>query len=326
MNRPVGVLAIDVGGTAIKAVILDDRGRPLASHSEPTPVHGDPDAAVEALRRVARKLAETEGVTLLAAGVVVPGSVDRDTGVARYAANIGWRDVPVGQLVRSDLGVPVALDHDVRAAAVAELVLGRAVGVADCTIVVIGTGIAAVSVAGGHEVRGATGHAGELGHVPVRPGGEPCACGQRGCLEVYASAGAIAQRYQARTGHPATSRQLAAVIDSDPVAAAIWAEAVDAFADALVTVVMLDDPSMVVLSGGLAEAGDVLLAPLRRAVADRIAWRSAPLIELSPLGARAGRLGAAVLAWRTVGKDDFAGWPPDAWRGDAWDVDDLARR
>ncbi len=308
-DRVPVVAALDVGGTSIKGWLVDASGRPVAELAEPTPVGEGPRATVDAVRRAAVALVERGGpYEVVAAGVVVPGIVDAQAGIARYSANIGWRDVPMRALVRADLGLPVVLDHDVRAAALAERVLGAARGVDDCAIVVIGTGIAAVLVMGGREVHGSRGQAGELGHVPVYPGGEACGCGRRGCLEAYASAGAIERRY-VRAGRPrSTAKQVAAEVGTDPVAARVWREAVDALATALVTSITLEDPSLIILSGGLAEAGDALLVPVRAAVDAQAGTPMSALVRLSPLRSAAGRLGAAILAWRCRGIDDFTGW------------------
>lgn len=305
-------LAVDVGGTAIKGLLVDGAGRQVLAAETTTPVGDGPDAVVAAVRSFCLELAARSthhsGAPLRAAGLVVPGSVDAEAGIARYSANLGWRDVPLRELVGNDLGIPVVLDHDVWSAALAERTLGAARDEDDCIVVVIGTGIAAVSVAGGREIRGATGHAGELGHVPVRPGGEPCACGQHGCLEAYASAAAIARRYRAESGVARSAAEVAGLLGDDPVATRVWADAVETLGIALVTTTMLDDPALVVISGGLSAAGDVLLTPLRAAVEGGLCWRPAPRIALSPLGVLAGRWGAAVLAWRAAGVGDFTGW------------------
>lgn len=301
------MLAVDVGGTGIKAAVLDEGGAVVRQDDRPTPVAEGSLAVVAAVRASARALA---GADVVAASVVVPGAVDVTTGTARYAANIGWRNVPLRDLLAADLGVPVALDHDVRAAGLAERTLGRARGVADCLIVVIGTGIASVVVADGVALRGATDLAGELGHMPVHPDGEMCACGQRGCLEAYASAAAIVRRYLTSGGTPggAGAREIAAARITDPLAAQVWREATQALGIALASYTMLLDPQLVVLGGGLAAAGDALLEPARAALAARLSWRPAPAMELSPLGSRAAQLGAAVLAWQAAGRTDFRSW------------------
>ena len=122
--------------------------------------------------------------------------------------------------------MPVVVEHDVRAAGVAEVVLGSAQGADDCVIVVIGTASRGM-VSGGRPVHGATGLAGELGHVPVRPGGEICACGQRGCLETYASAGAIARRYVRAGGEPLSSVEIVSRLGTDALADRVWSEGVE---------------------------------------------------------------------------------------------------
>jgi glucokinase len=298
------VIAVDVGGTSIRAAAVDLGGVVRREHVRDTPVADGPDAVVAAVRAAARAVAAAETV---AAGVVVPGVVDAAAGIARYATNLGWRDVPLRGLLTDDLAVPVVVEHDVRAAGRAELALGCARGVADCLLVWLGTGIAAVVVVDRRIVEGARGTAGELGHLPVRPDGEECACGQRGCTEVYASAAGIARRYLSRTGVGRTAAEIGGRLGTDPSAATVWADAVDALGLALASATLLLDPAVVVLGGGLARAGEILQKPVAAALAGRLAWRPAPEVRTSPLAGRAGLLGAALLAWQAVGRD------PGAW-------------
>ena len=303
---PDAVVAIDVGGTSIKAALVDASGSTRCETVRTAPVGDGPAAVVEALREVAHEL----GAHAVGAGVVVPGLVDVPAGMARYSANIGWRDVPLSDILSADLGVPVVLDNDVRAGGVAERTVGRARGVADCLIVIIGAGIAGVVVAGGAAVSGGAGLAGEIGHVAVHHDGERCACGQHGCLETYASAAAIARSYAAalRADTVLSARDIVAARDNDPLAARVWEDAAEALGIALASYTMLLDPALVILGGGLAEAGDALLDPVRSALASRVTWRAVPPVELSPLTPRAGLLGAAVLAWRAAGLEDFTAW------------------
>jgi glucokinase len=301
------VLALDVGGTGLKAAIIDRTGTVVRRLERPTPVTAGADAVVAAIRELARELA---GADLAAAGVVVPGSVDVSDGIARYAANLGWRDVPLRDLLGADLDVPVTLEHDVRAAGLAEMVLGRARGLTDCLIMIIGTGIAGVIRSGGATLRGAIDLAGEIGHIPVYPDGEVCACGQRGCLETYASAAAIARRYRVRSGRTADARAVAAARGSDPDARQVWDEAARALGIALATYTLLLDPTAVVLGGGLAQSGNALLEPATEELTRRLLWRPVPAVHVSPLGARAGQLGAALLAWQSLGHTDFESWRP----------------
>ena len=287
------VVAVDVGGTSIKAARVSAAGELAHAAQVATPVADGPDAVVDAIRALVRSLADGAA----AVGVVVPGVVDVAAGVARYAANLGWRDVPLAQLLAGDTGLPVALEHDVRAAGIAERRVGRLAGAGDALVLVIGTGIAGVVIARGDAVRGAIDLAGEIGHVPVYPDGERCACGQRGCLETYASAGAIARRYAARTGTTRSAEDIVARLANDADATAVWGEAVTALGLALATYTLLLDPAVIVLSGGLAGAGAVLRDGVVTALAERLLWRPVPPVELSPLAGRAGLRGAALLAW-----------------------------
>jgi glucokinase len=158
-------------------------------------------------------------------------------------------------------------------------------------------------------VRGASGIAGELGHIPVWPGGQLCPCGQRGCLERYASASSIARRYIELGGQGGASAHAVAVRHtSDPAAGRAWHEATESLAIAFATCTMLLDPEMIVLAGGLSAAGSALVAPVEAELAARVTWRPPPPVRLSPLGGRAGLVGAAVLAWQLVGVDAVGAW------------------
>jgi glucokinase len=306
MNQRV-VVAVDVGGTGIKATVLDRNGRSHGDKELATPTSDGPDAVVEAVRETVRTLVAAHD-DVVGVGVVVPGDVDAADGVARYSANLGWRNVPLRGLVNADVGVPTVLEHDVRAAGLAERTVGTAGEVADSVVAVLGTGIAAVINAGGRHVCGAIGIAGEFGHAPVWPDGELCACGQRGCLERYASAAAIARRYGQRTGITLGAAEVIARVDDDAAAAEVWQEAVTALGIALASCTMLLDPALIVLGGGLSRAGRTLRDPVRDALAQRVTWRKPPDVELSALGARAGLVGAGILAWQAVGLADFARW------------------
>jgi glucokinase len=288
----VDVLGIDVGGTTVKAVRVAVDGTVLAAQSVGTP--GDSDELTAAVIALATALLEE---TTVAVGLACPGVVDAD--VVHYAVNVPWRDEPVRALMQAAVSRPVVLVHDVAAAALAE---SAHVAGDDVLFVAAGTGIACRHVVNGVVRLGATGRAGEIGHSPVYPDGEPCLCGQRGCLEVYASAAGIARRYAVRTDTTLTAAQIASRVSSDADADAVWHEAVAALALALATDTMVSDPGVIVLGGGLADAGDTLFGPVRSALSAQLAWRPAPPVVAATLGPSAGRLGAAQAAWRVVGQ------------------------
>jgi glucokinase len=307
------LLAVDIGGTTMKAAVLGLDGRSWTTVVEPT-AHGSPTSALDGLLALLTRLdsaARQLGGRPLAAGLVTPGMVDEDTGVVGYASNLDWRDVPLRKLAQERLELPVAVGHDVRAAGLAESTLGAARGVADFVLVPLGTGIAAAVVAGGRPVRGALHAAGELGHIPVHPDGVLCTCGQRGCLEAYASGVGLIRRYREAGGTAAaTAEELVARLGSDPAADTAWAAAVRALGLGLATATLLFDPALIVLAGGLSAAGETLREPVARALEAQLAWRPAPPIAASPLGSLAGRIGAGLLALRAAGRD--VDWTVDA--------------
>jgi glucokinase len=303
--KPRSVIALDVGGTGIKGLVQTADGTELASCARPTPVAQGVEAVLAAIIDSVRALrAEAaDRADAVAVGLICPGHVDAVNGIALYSVNIGWRDVPLAELVSRQIGLPVSIEHDVRAAGVAEASRGAARGVAEALYVQIGTGIAGAVITSSAVLPGVAGLAGEIGHIPVVPDGEYCACGQRGCTETYASASALARRYRsaAATPDPISAREVLARIDQDPIARTVFECAVTALGRALVIYTLLMDPELIVVGGGLSLAGQALLSPLAAQLAAGLAWREAPRLVVGEFGADAGRIGAAILAWRGVG-------------------------
>ena len=297
------VVALDVGGTSMKAATVDRQCAVLTSHNIATGRRDGADAVVERVLATAaeqRASAERQGHNVRAAGLVVPGLVDEDRGVALAAANLDWRDVPFRARLAERLGVPVAFGHDVRAGGLAEGLLGAARGVRDYLFLAVGTGIAAAVVLDGRPYSG-RGYAGEIGHIVVDPDGPLCGCGARGCLESIASAAAIAEQYAARTGQRVDAAMVSErVVKGDPDAQAVWHTAIDALAGALAAYANLLAPDLVVVGGGLASAGDTLLVPLATELDRRLRFQRRPRLVAAELGDQAGALGAALLAWQAV--------------------------
>lgn len=302
---PELVAALDVGGTSIKAGLVAADGTVVREARRPTGAENGPEAVVERILSFAADLVAgadlTAGTTVRGVGIGVPGVVDGAAGIARYAANLGWHDVPLVALLTERVDLPVSLGHDVRLGALAEARRGAGVGADSVYFMAIGTGIASGLVDHGRVENGASGQAGEVGHLVVRPGGPACNCGNRGCLEAIASASRIGRALAERTGTEVSARDVTErLVAGDPVAGEVWNEAIEALADALVAVTVLTDPGLIVIGGGLSLAGDLLTVPLSAAMAVRLTFREPPPITVTTLGDRAGMLGAAVLAWDAV--------------------------
>jgi glucokinase len=295
------VAAIDVGGTSIKSALVAEDLHVVHTLRTPTRrVDGAVDVA-QIVELVDELRAKAGDATVVGAGVAAPGIIDEREGMARAAVNLGWRDLPLRQMVADAAGLPVALGHDVRTGGLAEFTVGAATGVRNAMFMPIGTGIAAAFLVDGQRLD-ADGYAGEIGHIVVDPGGAVCGCGTRGCLETVASAAFIARHYAQRCGKPVTrAAEVAAAVDAgDPDAIAVWERAIEGLANALHTATTLLAPEIIAIGGGLSESGDTLLAPLRSSLAGRLAFQREPGLVRAALGDNAGCIGAGILAWRAA--------------------------
>lgn len=293
------VLAIDVGGTTLKGSVFDDLGNVLDSFTVGTfSVDGTAMAGVRALISNLITSANVRGIFPGAIGIASPGLVDSSAGIVAYATNLAWDAMPLKKLLEADFGLDVVLEHDARAGSLAERSAREdaAPDFLNFLFIPIGTGVAASVITSGVTVLGATGAAGEFGHMPIMYGDEICACGQRGCIEAYASASSILDRYRTRGGTAASTPEVVAALGSDPLARQIWDEAVEALSIGIASLTAVLDPAVVVIGGGLSNAGHVLLDPLRERVDSKLGWRRAPQIVQSMLGSHAGLIGAALLA------------------------------
>ncbi|MFW5470659.1 ROK family protein [Knoellia sp. CPCC 206435] len=289
---------VDVGGTRVKSVLADDEGSVLLSHTASTPERpgaGVVDVIVETVTALL-DAARAEGVDgrLAAVGAVVPGLVDEASGSASWSANLGWRDLPLRDLLLARFDVPVAVGHDVRAGLLAEFHVGAAQGVPDALFVPLGTGIASALLASGRVVAG-TEWTGEIGHVTVQPDGPLCGCGRLGCLEAVASASALGRAWRelGREGDAETLSR--AVAEGDPEAVRLWHGAIDALVRVIAPVCAAAGTRVVLVGGGLAQSGAVLLEPLRDRLVSALG-HDRITVSRAALGDRAGALGATLLA------------------------------
>lgn len=302
MTLTVGV---DIGGTKLVAGLVTAAGDIVATRWHATP----PTAAemVSLLGEVVTTLAAEHAIS--AVGLGMAGWIDAEGAVVRHSPNLGWRDVPLRDWVAAETGLPVVLENDANAAAWAEFRFGAAVGVRRLIALTVGTGIGGGIVLDGAVFRGAFGQAGEFGHTRVQRDGQPCGCGGRGCLEQYASGTAlehyVAQSHSDDDGAASTPAldgpEIAvAAAQGDPVALAAFAEVGQWLGVAMADVVAVWDPECIVLGGGVAETGDLLLRPTLAAfhamLRDRGRQRPYADVVQAALGNTAGLIGAADLA------------------------------
>jgi glucokinase len=305
-------LGADLGGTKMAVGVIDDEQNILHRGTEPT-FGRDLDQLLDELESELREGIEAcPGV--VAVGLGIPSTIDRQRGVAISSVNLPIVDVPIRELVSERIGLPVFVDNDANCAMLAEHRLGAAQGATNALMLTIGTGIGGGIIIGGEVYRGSTGAAAELGHVVIDKDGPPCQgnCPNRGCVEVLASGTALGREGRiAAEEHPdsALGRALAAgeAIDGRLVTRAALdgdAVAVDAVATigrrlgvALSSLANTFDPDVIVIGGGVSAAGELLLGPARDELRDRALppMNETPVV-LAGLGPDAGMIGAAEMA------------------------------
>jgi glucokinase len=304
-------VGIDIGGTKIAAMRISAEGDIRARTLIPTPAT-DQAAAMPAIEAAAAEVFDDD---VAAIGVGLAGLIDARSGVLLSAPNLSWRGLGVSHGLGARFGLPVTVDNDATAAAWGESRLGASRGSDDSLFVGVGTGIGGGIITGGRLVRGAHGLAGEIGHVIVEPDGPLCGCGNRGCWEQVASGLAIARaggravaeepgstiaRLAGGDSRRATGELVTeAARDGDAAAVAIVTAVARRLGEGIAGLVNVLDPDLVVVGGGVGDAEDLLMGPLREAYAAAIEGADVrPDVPIVPaqLGNDAGAIGAALLA------------------------------
>jgi len=308
-------IGIDVGGTNIKIALVSDEGKILYSNSIPTRTEMGYEYTDNSMKEAIKLLLnETKLNTkdIEGMGFGFPGQIDCQKGIVRLAPNVpGWVNVPIAEIMEKEFGIPTRVDNDVRTAALGELNYGAGVGCQNLVCITVGTGIGSGLVINGKLVRGASNAAGELGHIKLNiTDGPLCGCGDRGCLEAYASGPAIvalAEEY-IRGGKSTKYRELAnpditpyivatAAKEGDPVAIQIFKIIGEYIGMGLVSVVNLLNPEKIIIGGGVAGAGEILFNPIKETIAKRAMAIQRDAVEIVPaqLGNSAGVIGASLL-------------------------------
>jgi len=312
----IGMLSIgvDIGGTKIAAGVVDESGEIVATTTRSTPATDTALIEAAVADAVAELRADHEVVGV---GVGAAGFVGADRRTVNFAANLAWRQHPLAEEIERLTGLPVVVENDANAAGWAEYRFGAATEAANMLMITVGTGLGGAIVLDGRLVRGSGGFAGEIAHVTAVPDGQWCGCGRRGCLEQYTAGTALVRtaKRRAGTGDPLMSPLLEAVggdrrqIDGplitrlaqqgDPGSVELIAEIGTWLGAGAASVSSLLDPEVIVVGGGVAAAGDLLLEPAREAYSANLTARThrtiAPFV-LAEMGNRAGIVGAADLA------------------------------
>lgn len=316
-------ISLDVGGTFTKAALVDRTGQIVQRLQAPS-ARDIPRAEVpEHVVQIVHEMLESSGVDreqIVGVCVGIPGVVDRRTDLVVSCPNLtNWEGMPLAKLVQQRLGIPTYLEKDANEAALGEHWVGAGQGVDDLICFTIGTGIGTGIILNGRLYRGSTGGAGEIGHIIVDKDGPLCTCGNWGCLEAIASARAIAEKGSkaVENGEPTVIRELCqgdpkavtaemvfrAARAGDQVAERILDVALTYLGVGVTSIVNVFNPAMIILGGGVAQAGEQLLAPVQRIVRQRARRLLAEHVQivLAKLGNDAGVIGGAYLVFQAQG-------------------------
>lgn len=316
MTTPV--VGVDLGGTSIKAVLATNDGRVIARREIPTQSHAGPLIVLERIGELVREFGSMADAPIRAVGMGVPGLVEIESGTTMFLPNLPtqWRDIPVATILSSKLSMPVRILNDVRTATLGELTFGHGKGTTNLTMAFfsLGTGVGGGIVVDGRLRLGPMGAAGELGHQTILPEGPHCGCGNRGCLETLASGPALAAE-GVRLALSGLAPKLREFVDGDaakisPREMVIAAErgdtlvrqAIDRAAGylgiAAANVAVILHPEIIVLGGGVAEIGALLIDRVREVIETRVGMFPPNDIRVVPsmLSDQAGVMGAVALA------------------------------
>lgn len=307
-------IGIDLGGTFIKGAVVSDSGEMLASDKIPTERALGPEKVIANIAGLSEKLLTLSGKTkadIVGIGIGVPGMIDGKRGVVVYSANFGWRNSNITEPLEKLTGLPVRITNDANAAALGETKFGVAKKYKNTLLLTLGTGVGGGAVIDGKLFEGNQGAGAEFGHSVIEFGGEPCACGRRGCLEAYASASALIRNTKRAMEADKSSKlwQIGSIdkvsgktafdfYDVDESARRVVDSYIEKLACGIINFSNTLRPEAVILGGGVCAQGENLTRPLRKILEREIyAGKTGPEVELliAELENNAGSLGAAAL-------------------------------
>lgn len=311
-------VGIDLGGTFIKAGVVDENYNIVAKASIPSAVDGDHEGLADRMVECANKAMAELGLTVEdveAIGVGTPGAVDSKNGLVVYANNLAMKDTPLGEYLEARIHKPVYVENDANVAAYGEALAGAAAGIDNVVVITLGTGVGGGIIIGGKIYTGFNQFGGELGHAVVEYNGWPCTCGRKGCMEAYSSATglikmtriAMAENPKSKLWEVAPTMQdvngktaFDAMRLGDEAGTAVVDKYINYLACGLANYVNIFQPEVLLIGGGICKEGETLLAPLRKLIAEEAySIDGQPTCELRTckLGNDAGTIGAAML-WK----------------------------
>lgn len=304
-------VALDLGGTNLRAALVDRQGTIRNRVKHATPRTPDPNEIVKAIGAAVRESVADAGTEIVAVAVAIPGTVHAIAGTVMNAPNLPWLNgFGLSDALKTELGHSVLIENDANAAGVGEHWLGAGRGIDSMLMITLGTGVGGGVILDGDLWRGIDGTAGELGHVGVELNGHPCGCGSRGCVEQYASATALVRMAHELSNQypesPAANREPLTALDlyqfggdGDALSLEVFRRAGTCLGMALASLVNALNPEMVVIGGGVAAGWDLFIDPLREQVDQRAFPEPARRVQIvrAVCGDDAGLLGAARLAF-----------------------------
>ena len=293
------MIGVDVGGTKILAGLIARDGTVVGHREYPTPIENE-DALLDGLEAAVREFLDR---SVVAVGFGIPSQIDQRHGIALGSVNIPLRGVPFRQKMADRLGLPIGMDNDANAAAIAEWKAGAGRGTTDMIMLTLGTGVGGGLILGGKPYRGWFGAGAEIGHMVIVHDGLPCRCGGRGHLESYASGKAADELAAEAFGPAADAHRLVRLArEGDPLATRILTGIGEHLGSGIASLVNIFNPELIVVGGGFAAAGDFLFEPAQ-AVADRevlVSVRDSYRIVRAELGTSAGMIGAGMVAFEAL--------------------------
>lgn len=312
-------IGIDIGGTKVLGALVDTSGTVTLEKRIPSPAQ-DPDQMVEVVASLITELADAAGQELEAVGVAAAGFIDATGSTVLYAPNLKWRNEPLRERLEQRTKLAVVIENDANAAGWAEFRFGAGKGTKDMAMLTLGTGVGGAIISDGQLRRGGFGIAGELGHIRVVRDGRPCGCGRKGCVEQYASGTALLNAAKAlvASNDPAaamlaelspsaeqlTGQHIAqALLAGDSGARALIEDLGQYLGEAMGSITAALDPEVYVIGGGLSEAGELVLEPIRRSFEAEVpanGFRPVAKVVGATFSNQAGVIGAADLARQSL--------------------------